>query len=107
MTETVMLPSNASGLVQTDNGHSDHGYKDYFLFQGIKDAQVENVRTALDVKNHVSTEAAATRLMIAEHTRRTEDLIRNVDTTNIRAALQDAKDEVTALKLTAKATPTI
>lgn len=114
MTETVMLPSNGNGLVQTDNNHRDSAYKEWFIHAAVKDAHVETAKLALDVKNHVSVESAATRLLVSEHTRLLDNrirdneiLIRSIQTDGIRSQLQDAKDEVTTLKLAAAAKPSI
>lgn len=100
-----MLPQSANGLVQTDNNRNED--KSFFLLQATKDAHIATERSNLDVKNHVSVEAAATRQLILEHSVRTSDAIRAMETAAIRSQLQDAKDEVTALKLTAKAAVSI
>lgn len=107
MDDTIMLPQGQNGLVHTAGGrHHDHS-KDFFLLQAIKDAHIETAKVALDVKNHVTVEAGHTRLLVAESSRRTEDLVRGIEAGNVRAQLQDAKDEVTTLKVLAAAKPAV
>lgn len=105
MSETIMLPQGQNGLVQTDNNHNHS--KDFWLLQSIKDAHIATERANLDVKNHVSVENAATRQLLVEHAHRTLESIRAMEMAGLRTQLSDAKNEVTTLKITAKAVPAI
>jgi hypothetical protein len=102
MSETIQLPTGP-GFVQTSS-HSHDDSSKWFQFNATKDAQVETARVHADLKNHITTEAAATRQMVQEHTRHTELLIRDMETRATTAALADSKNEVLRLRLAATGT---
>lgn len=76
MPDTIQLP-NGQGFVQTGETRRDDD-KSFFLLQSVKDAQIAATVAHLDVKNHVSAESASTRLLVSEHTRAIENLVKGM-----------------------------
>lgn len=73
----------------------------------VKDHLYETSKMVSDVKNHVTAENASVKQLILEHSHRHETLVRTLENARIIAELQDAKDEISALKIKANATVAI
>lgn len=73
----------------------------------VKDSLFQTSQMVNDVKNHVTAEASALRTMFLETSHRQELAARDAEARSVRTALQDAKDEISALKIKANATVAI